>query len=161
MNPSHPARSIGWTAAPVSQKVLQKSIVTEHKDIWQIEFAQKERLLLVIAAPGSKGFHAYHESDGTLKWSVMEKFPEVGKKIWPCGMTTDKEGRLFVRDSHKGNNCIHMFRVVDGSYLGCLIREGERGLGDLGRIFWSITANSLLVSHGRGDDESITTLKVN
>ena len=118
-------RKVHWMDCSTGEpKVLQKVVATEFKEIWDIQFAQKERLFLVIAKPGSLGFHAYHEDSGALKWSVVGSLPGIEKKLWPIGLTVDEKGRLFVCDSVTGNNCIQMFRVVDGNYLRCLIKKG-------------------------------------
>ena len=143
-------------------KVLQKVVATNFKEIWDILFAQKERLLLVIAKPGSLGFHAYTEDSGALKWSVVGSLPGFEKKIWPLGVTVDEKGRLFVCDSVTGNNCIQMFRVVDGNYLGCLIKKGDEGLRDINRVLWCEETKLLIVVHGevnRRSSISIIKLK--
>ena len=60
-------------------------------------------------------------------------------------MVADRKGRLFVKDMN--NKCIQMFSALDGQYLGCLIKEGEKGLGLLGKICFSASTSQLLVSH--------------
>ena len=118
-------------------------------------------MVLVIAAPGMEGFHAYHQGSGALKWSVADKLPGVEKKIWPCGMANDEKGRLFVCDSSEGNNCIQMFRVVDGNYLRCLIKKGDESLRDINRVLWCEETKLLIVVHGGVNSRSsISTIKL-
>ena len=59
-------------------------------------------------------------------------------------------GHMFVSDGSKGNRCIQMFSVQDGQYLGCLIKEGEEGLGYPSRISWHSAFRALAVAHYEG-----------
>ena len=151
-------REIRWVDCTKEPKVLQRVIATNHKEIWEIQFSREGGLVLVIAAPGSEGFHAYHQGSGALKWSVVDKFPGLEKKIWPCAMANDEKGRLFVCDSTRGNNCIQMFRVVDGNYLGCLIK-GDEDLRNITRVLLCEEIKSLIVVHGK-DSSNISKIKL-
>ena len=154
-------REIRWMDCTKEPKVLERVISTNHKDIWEIQFSREGGLVLVIAAPGSEGFHAYQQFSGRLKWSVVDKLPTLEKKIWPCGMAKDEKGRLFVCDSSDGNNCIQMFRVVDGNYLGCLIKKGDKGLQNIAEVLLCEEIKSLAVGHGKDRSRSnISTVKL-
>ena len=73
-----------------------------------------------------------------------------------------KRGQLLVCDSTKGNNCIQMFRMVDGNYLGCLIENGQEGLRDINHALWCEETKSLAVVHGVVDSRSsISIIKFN
>ena len=141
-------------------KVLLKVISTNQNDIWGIQVAQEEGLVLVIAAPRSEGLHAYNAKSGVLKWSVVNKLPGLNRQIWPCGMAIYRKSRLFLSDTCDGNNCISMFRVTDGKYQGCLIKKGKEGLGDIGNIVWNEADQLLSVVHGKGY-KSVAVIKVN
>ena len=140
---------------------MQKVISTLHADIWEIQYAENEGLVLVMAAPGSEGIHAYNNSSGELKWSVVGKPLGMGRELWPCSMAGNDKGRLFVCDSYYDNEAIQMFSLSDGRYQGCLIRKGEKGLKEVQRIVWCGTLGCLVVIHGSGDEGCISTIEMN
>ena len=75
----------------------------------------------------------------------QEKLPGMQKVLYPVHITTDGRGHLFVSDGVNGNRCIQMFSVSDGQYMGCLIKEGEQGLGHPNTICWHSASHSLAV----------------
>ena len=72
-------------------------------------------------------------------------------------MAGDRKGHLFVSDDNK---CIQLFSVSDGQYLGCFIKEGEQGLGVLGKICFSASTSQLVVSHRKDEKIHIAVLNV-
>ena len=63
------------------------------------------------------------------------------------GVTTDGCGRLFVADYN--NECIQMFDVSNGSYMGCLMLD----FGYPDKIRWCENTSSLICTR-RLEDES-------
>ena len=81
-----------------------------------------------------------------IEWRIDEILSGMEKKMQPTSTTTDGCGHLFVADWEKGNKCIQMFSVSDGTYLGFLIRDVEV-LGAPGIIKWSERTSSLLSAY--------------
>ena len=76
------------------------------------------------------------------------------------GLTCDERDHLFVCDFDKGNRCIQMFSLPDGDYLGCLIREGEQGLGTPAFLCWWKAMSSLAVLHVKNRQWQISVISV-
>ena len=49
--------------------------------------------------------------------------PSMEYDMRPVGVTTDGRGHLYVADWK--NDCVHMFSVSDGLYMGCLLKGSE------------------------------------
>ena len=105
---------------------------------------------LIMAVHIVSGIYCYNTSNKSLKWEVRANLPEMRKDLHAMGLTTDGLGYLFVSDGKFGNKCIQIFSVSDGQYLGCLIKEGEQGLGYPSRICWHSASHSLFVAHSAG-----------
>ena len=58
------------------------------------------------------------------------------------------------------NECIQMFHVADGRYMGAAIKKGEQGLGMPCRITWCNRISSLVVVHNKLAKWHITVFKV-
>ena len=78
--------------------------------------------------------------------------------ISPWGATTDGLGHLFVCDMV--NACVQMFSVIDGSYLGYVVKKGEEGFGTPRCARWYKDDPSLLVAHKEGDKRNISVINV-
>ena len=108
--------------------------------------------LVIATAIGSKGIHACNVNTNSLEWKReidgMEK----------AGVASDGHGRLFVFDGDNG--CIHMLSVSDGQYMGCLIKQGDQGLGAPFFGVWSEEMSSLIVAHRKGNKRFISVIKV-
>ena len=102
---------------------------------------------LVIIDHVLYGIHCYNTTSKSLKWSVKGNLPGMQSALFALGLATDGCGHLFVSDGYDGNRCIQMFSVADGQYMGCLIKEGEQGLGSPDNICWHSASHSLAVAH--------------
>ena len=78
---------------------------------------------LVVVVDHTQGIFAYNADSGKLAWQVCGKLPGMEKYPDAVGVTTDGRGHLFVSDHWDGNDCIQMFSVSDGQYLGCLKKD--------------------------------------
>ena len=105
---------------------------------------------LIIGNGEQNVIHCYSTTTKSLKWSVSGNLPGLQKALCAVGFATDRRGHLFVSDGFNGNSCIQMFSVSDGQYLGCLIKEGEQGLGYPNRICWHSASHSLVVARQVG-----------
>ena len=154
-------REIHWLDCSSTEPTpIQKVISTSLEDIWEIQHAAREGLVLVMAAPGSDGIHAYNETTGELKWSVVGKPLGMANQLWPCSMAGNGKGKLFISDICDDNEAVHVFNVSDGRYVGCLIRKGEKGLKDVLRVVWCDAVKSLAVIHGGADEGCISTIQI-
>ena len=116
--------------------------------------------LIIIGAGSLNGIHSYSTTTGGLKWRMKGKLPGMQNALDAEGVTTDGYGHLFVSDGILGNSCIHMFSVSDGQYLGCLIKEGEQGLGYPNMICWHLASHSLVVAHWKSGHGSLSMIDV-
>ena len=154
-------REIHWLdCSSMEPTPMQKVIHTSQQDIWEIQHAATEGLVLVMAAPGSEGIHACNQTTGELKWSVVGKPLRMGNHLWPCSMAGNGKGRMFVSYTCHDNEAVHMLNVSDGRYLRCLIRKGEKGLRDVLRVVWCDAGKFLVVIHGGGDETYISTIEI-
>ena len=121
---------------------------------------------MIIGIGCDSGIHCYSTTTKSLKWEVAGQMPGILPgiplgTIYATGVTTDGCGHLFVSDyGWDGNNCIHMFSVSDGQYLGCLIKEGEQGVGYPRKISWHSASHSLAVAHGVGYSWSLSMINM-
>ena len=109
--------------------------------------------LLIVAPGGPRGIHAYNVGTNSLQWK--KEIAGIAK----AGVASDSHGHLFVCD--KDNRCIHMLSVSDGHYMGCLIKQGDQGLGAPLWGVWSEEMSSLIVAHGKGNKRFISVIRVN
>ena len=74
---------------------------------------------LVICITYEKGVFAYNAETDELEWMAVGEVPGMERPLgwFATRVTTDGRGHLFVGDD--AQNCIHIFLVSDGSYIGC------------------------------------------
>ena len=70
-------------------------------------------------------------------------------------MTTDGEYVLVLTD-----NDIRMLSRSDGKDVGCLIKDGERGLGRIHHTRWCYTTSSLIVVHEVKNEYHINSIQL-
>ena len=110
------------------------------------------KCLVIVTAQGPHGIHAYNMDNNSLEWKKEMKGMERG------GVAADGHGHLFVFDGD--NRCIHMLSVSDGYYMGCLIKQGDQGLGAPFWGVWSEKTSSLIVADNRDFKWFISVLKI-
>ena len=74
------------------------------------------------------------------------------------GVASNGCGCIFVCDWN--NECIHMFSVKDGRYMGVVIKEGEQGLRKPREIRWCETTSLLVVFGCRNHKWFVTVINV-
>ena len=105
---------------------------------------KKEGEVLICLFDGADGIYATNWSNQLL-WGVEGTVG--GKKEIKCvSVATDGAGNLFVCDG--ANTCIQLFST-DGLYIGCLVRQGEHGLGEPRLVRWCKKSSSLIVAHSK------------
>ena len=139
------------------KEISQKNIILNTEIIFRDmcfvkEEAKSRNGLLIVAAGGPQGIHAYNANTNSLEWNK-----EING-IKQAGVASDTHGHLFVCDGD--NECIHMLSVSDGQYMGCLIKQGDQGLGAPLWGTWSEEISSLIVAHAKGDKRVISVVKV-
>ena len=107
--------------------------------------------LVIVAPAGPQGIHAYNVETNSLQWK--KEIDGMGR----AGVNSDGHGRLFVCDIDNG--CIHMLSVSNGQYMGCLIKQGDQGLGVPLWGTWSEEISSLIVVHAKGNKRFISVVK--
>ena len=107
---------------------------------------ENETLLIVISQPSNELMYAYNSTTGQLKWGVPKK--NKSGKFNSYGVAGDGNGRLFIADHTQ--SCIQMLSVSNGQYLGCLMKQGDQGLGYVDRLCRSEATSSLVVGHHNG-----------
>ena len=127
--------------------VKGKVIHTEEEYILDMCFDADKQLMVAIAiysgSSSDNQLSTYNTETGKREWNFYGKLPEMEEDTNPCSATTNGHGHLFVSDSN--NKCIQMFRVLDGGYLGCLVKDDER-LGCPDYIRWCEKVSSLVVA---------------
>ena len=114
-----------------------------------------ENLLAIVV---EKRLQTFQIDTGLVKWrKKVIQLPGQNDNFKPFYMAADRKGHLFVSDDNK---CIQLFSVSDGQYLGCFIKEGEQGLGVLGKICFSASTSQLVVSHRKDEKIHIAVLNV-
>ena len=115
----------------------------EHlKSICYVQNGEKQ--VLMVAAGH---LYAYDRVANKLIW-IRERMSWNHKGA--RGVTSDGRGYVFVCNDESMS--IEMYSVSDGKHLGCLIKNGEQGLGCPYRARWCEKNSSLIVAHtmGRG-----------
>ena len=85
------------------------------RDLCFVEDGDKE--LLAVVDEVNRVF-IYNTETGKLEWKVNVAAPRMKYGMCPVGVTTD--GHLYISDWK--NQCIHMFSLSDGLYMGCLFK---------------------------------------
>ena len=70
-------------------------------------------------------------------------------------MTTDGYEYVLVQT----DNDIRMISLSGGKDLGCLMRDGDQGLGRIYHIRWCNTTSSLIVANEVNDEYHISTIQ--
>ena len=127
-------------------------------EIIDICYAKHSHENLLIVA-GDERLQAFQADTGQIKWSNKDvHLSGLNEEMKPFRIAADGNGRLFVNDEN--NKCIEMFSASDGQYLGCLIKEGEQGLGDLWGMCCAEATSQLVVSHRKYSSAFIAILNV-
>ena len=137
---------------------LCQSICPYDHNIYSMSYVKylNENLLAIAV---DKGIQTFQLDTGVVKWWKKDiQFPGQNENCEPYCLAAERKGRLFVIDL--SNKCIQMLSVSDGQYLGCFIKEGQRGLGVLGKICFSASTSQLVVSHRKDEKIHIAVLNV-
>ena len=120
----------------------------------------KELLVVTCGHPEltNGGVQVYNLKTKQMEWSVEGRLPGMKKFLKAQGLTADDQGHLFVCDDN--NKCVQMFNVVDGRYLGTLIKSGKQGLGGPIRIRWCSRISSFVIIHWKNGKCWISVCKV-
>lgn len=120
----------------------------------------KELVLITYGLPDESwgGIYAYNAKTSHLEWNAEGRLPGMNRVLKAQGLTTDDQGHLFVCDDN--NECIQMFQVEDGRYMGAVIKEGEQGLGNPCRIRWYSRLSSFVIIHLKNGKWWISVFKV-
>ena len=103
---------------------------------------ENKRETVICLYSGLSGIYARNWYKQLL-WSV-EGAVDGKTEIRCVSVATDGRGHLFVCD--EANECIQLFST-DGLYIGCLVRQGEHGLGEPRLVRWCKKSSSLIVAH--------------
>ena len=149
---SNKPREIHWLDCNDAKPKLlkEKSFTTSLHVLWDMIGVRNGTDEQIVGIQGFGGVHCYSTATKSLKWRVVGKLAGMQEVLWPMGLATDGRDHLFISDGKADNNCIKMFSVSDGQYLGCLIKEGEQGLGSPDSICWNSASHSLAVAHDAG-----------
>ena len=120
-------------------------------------FVEHENEKFMIVAENEKLF-AKNTVTGFTEWMVQGRLPGRLETMSVLKMTTDGSGHLYVCDHSKDNKGIQMFSVSEGFYLGCLIKEGQQGMGAPISVHWSEGRSYLLVVHYKNDQLYLSSL---
>ena len=110
------------------------------RDLCFVKDGDKELLVVVDEV---NGVFAYNTETGKLERKVDAAAPRMKYGMCPVGVTTDERGHLYVSDWK--NECIQMFSVSDGLYMGYLLKYWEIA-GNPEAIRWCITSSSLVLN---------------
>ena len=134
----------------------QKNIIVLAENMFRnmcfVEEEINRKCLLIVAPRGPQGIHAYNMETNSLQWKK-----EI-EGMARAGVAPDGHGHLFVCDGDNG--CIHMLSVSDGHYMGCLIKQGDQGLGVPLWSVWSDEMSSLIITYREGNKLLISVVKV-
>ena len=106
--------------------------------------------LFVTTGAGSK-VNAYNTATGELEWSMDGKLEGMEEVMSPWGVTTDGRGHLLICDYN--NECIQMFSIRDGTYMGAMMIK--QGLVKPSCIEWWESLSSFVVNCRNDTNENI------
>ena len=92
----------------------------------------------------------YDAQTGQLKWSVSGRIKGLENTLDVSEITSDEQECVYVCD--KGNSCVLVFSF-SGEYVSTFVRAGEQGVREPTGILWSKALSSLIVAHGKEDEE--------
>ena len=126
----------------------KRVIHTKMHDIYGMCFAQDgdQKLLVYTASQtlcGDGKIFVHNMVTDKLEWEVDGNLPGMPRNLFALHVVSDGRGHLFVGD--RRNGCIQIFSVVDGQYLGCLMKDVE-DFRETYRIYWSEKTSSLICS---------------
>ena len=122
---------------------------------WDMCFVREQnKNLVIVTSVEMSGIEAHDADTGSLEWKGQ--LPVLQR----CGVASDGQGHIFVCDEAKENKCIHMFSASDGKYQGCLIGEGEQGLGVPLWAVWSEPTSSVIVTRRKGDKRFFSVIYI-
>ena len=128
---------------------LREQVVrVEHTGISVCYTESVGKAFLIIAG---RDLCAYDLVSGKMSWKIAQSNSMNAK-----GVTSDGCGHLFVCNDK--NMSLEMYSVSKGKYLGCLIKNGEQGLGELWRVTWCNPKSSLIGAYDTGSKWSIAAI---
>ena len=148
----------GSRSKPVQGKNVIRTQQNVTSDMYVVQDSDNEFLIATDsgAVVGRSGeICAYNTATDELEWSVKGKLEGMMKKMDPRGVTTDGRGHLFICDTN--NECIQMFSIRDGSYMGAVMK---RGLRDPYLIQWCEVTLSLVINYTKDNQECIGVINV-
>ena len=110
-----------------------------------------------ISTNGYKGVFTYTDDSDQLDWNVKGRLTGMKKDVSLWGVTSDGHGHLLLCDTE--NRCIQMLSLIDGRYMGDVLREGEQGLGQPWRIHWCTKTAICYIVHKKGQDWCISMVE--
>ena len=143
----------------IEPKLLGMKTANTNKITYDMCIAEygNEKLLIVLPKLFLfNNIYAYDSATGQLKWTAEKKVPSTGKMFNSSGMTTDDLGRILIWDTT--NECIQMFSVSDGKYLGCWTKMRDLGLNHVRSLQRCETTSHLVVADEKDDKIFINVL---
>ena len=134
---------------------VNKSLYLPKSMWWDMCFvSQQNKKLLIVASAEMGGIEAYNIDTGSMEWKGQ--LDDAQK----CAVASDGHGHIYVCDQDAASRCIHMLSASDGTYQGCLIREGEHGIGIPAWATWSEETSSLIVIHKKEDKRFFSVIYI-
>ena len=149
-------REVRWLDCRGATPKSLKSISTQQDHVCEMCYIPTDDKGLLISPDGYRIF-AYNTNSGEVAWRINDKTKGMQRNKNPDGVTWDGEAHLFLPDTKRA--LIHVCSV-DGKYMGCLIKEGEQGLGVPGCIRWCNNTSSLIVAHFKENSWFISDIKL-
>ena len=137
-------------------KVQQNVIKTDVDTIWDMcSIEHFDEGLAIVLTTGGK--EVTRLNNAYVRWTIAGTLPGRQTPFRPHKVAVDKQGHLFVNDSEQ---YIQMFSVSDSQYLGCLLQEGEQGLGRPWLIRLLEVKSQLVVIHKKHENNFIAIFDV-
>ena len=135
---------------------------TSHQKSWALPkgYAQHNaKCFLLTSGPifGPGGIVAYDVTSGSLEWTLL-RMPGETKNIEMSSVTADENGHIFVYD---GATRGILVVTTEEKFQEIMLREGHEGIGEIQKIKWSKTLNSLTVAHKKQVKIHINLVEVN
>ena len=138
------------------------TISTSYQMSWTLTkgYAQHNaKCFLLTTGPifGPGGIVAYDATSGSFEWTLL-RMPAETKNIQMSSVTADENGHIFVYD---GATRGILVVTIEGKFQEILLKEGHEGIGEIQRIKWCKTLNSLAVAHKKDGKIHISLVEVN
>ena len=104
-----------------------------------------------------RGIFAYDVTSGSLEWAPL-RMPQETKKLDTSSVTADEDGHIFVYGSETRGIVVV---TTEGEFQEILFREGHEGIGEIQKVKWCKTLNSLAVAHKKHRKIHISLVDVN